>query len=221
MANREQVIVIDDASSDDAGTPAKSSAAVPFEVVARGAGSTIFGKRPRWNAAAAGASQPCKARKGGTDAAKEFRGAASPSIPIMNQADASPGTASAAARDGPARRPAQAAPDGVSTGEECLGAGCAEAFEQAPAQTAAVGGLGGPAGADDVKVKMESGIGHWERDADANRKWVHAQAVSGPIAEKAAGNNDSARVLSYNKKEGREKSKLKPAALAGLPQVLF
>ena len=41
---------------------------------------------------------------------------------------------------------------------------------------------------------------------------VGAHAVSGPIAEMAGGNADSERLLSYNKKEGRDRCKLKLAS---------
>lgn len=67
-------------------------------------------------------------------------------------------------------------------------------------------------GRENVEVKTESHNGHWERDSLGHRKWVGAQAVSGPIAERAAGNNDGDRLLSYNKKEGRERCKLKLAS---------
>lgn len=65
---------------------------------------------------------------------------------------------------------------------------------------------------ENVEVKTESQDGHWERDSLGHRKWVGAHAVSGPIAERAAGNNDGDRLLSYNKKEGRDRCKLKLAA---------
>lgn len=52
---------------------------------------------------------------------------------------------------------------------------------------------------DDVEVKTEA-------------QTVGVHAVSGPIAEMAGGNTDSDRLLSYNKKEGRDRCKLKLAS---------
>jgi len=80
----------------------------------------------------------------------------------------------------------------------------------------------GAAGSDVVEVKTEvkSEDGYWERDSTGNRKWVSHSTVSGLIAERAAGSEESARVMSYNKKEGRSPSKLK-APLSRVTTIIY